>query len=38
MGRLRQGREPSHPDRPDFRFSRNDADAAVAYLRSIQGP
>jgi cytochrome c len=38
MGRLRQGQEASHPDRPDFRFSRNDADAAVAYLRSVQGP
>jgi mono/diheme cytochrome c family protein len=38
IGRLRQGQEASHGDRPDFRFSRDDANAAVAYLRSIQGP
>jgi mono/diheme cytochrome c family protein len=38
MGRLRQGQGTSHPDRPDFRFSRDDAEAAVAYLRSVQGP
>jgi cytochrome c len=38
MGRLRQGQEASHPDRPDFRFSRDDANAAVAYLQSVQGP
>ncbi|MBV1699673.1 MAG: cytochrome c [Hyphomicrobiales bacterium] len=27
-----------HPDMPTFRFSRDDAHALVAYLRSIQGP
>ena len=38
MDRLRQGRQGSHPDRPAFRLSRDDGNAAVAYLRSIQGP
>ncbi|MBX9776621.1 MAG: cytochrome c [Xanthobacteraceae bacterium] len=38
IGRLRQGQQANHPDRPAFRFSRDDAEAAVAYLRSIQGP
>lgn len=38
MDRLRQGQQSAHPDRPAFRFSRDDAQAAVAYLRSVQGP
>jgi mono/diheme cytochrome c family protein len=38
MDRLRQGQQSTHPDRPAFRFSRDDAQAAVAYLRSVQGP
>ena len=38
MDRLRAGLESTHPDMPSFRFSRDDAQAAVAYLRSIQGP
>lgn len=38
MDRLRTGLESTHPDMPSFRFSRDDARAAVAYLRSIQGP
>jgi cytochrome c len=38
MDRLRQGQQSTHPDRPAFRFSRDDASAAVAYLRSVQGP
>jgi mono/diheme cytochrome c family protein len=38
MDRLRTGLQSSHPDMPSFRFSRDDARAAVAYLRSIQGP
>ena len=38
MDRLRQGQQSTHPDRPGFRFSRDDAQAAVAYLRSVQGP
>ena len=36
--RLRQGLLVSHPDMPMFRFSREDARALVAYLRSIQSP
>jgi cytochrome c len=27
-----------HPDMPTFHFTRNDARALTAYLRSIQGP
>jgi cytochrome c len=38
VDRLRQGRQSGHPDRPGFRFSRDDANAATAYLRSVQGP
>jgi cytochrome c len=36
--RLRDGLQSTHADMPSFRFSREDARAAVAYLRSIQGP
>lgn len=36
--RLRAGLQSAHPDMPSFRFSRDDARAVVAYLRSIQGP
>ena len=36
--RLRQGLMASHPDMPMFRFSRDDAYAVSAYVRSIQGP
>ena len=36
--RLREGLLGSHRDMPMFRFSRDDARALVAYLRSIQGP
>jgi len=38
VDRLRAGLQSSHADMPSFRFSREDARAAVAYLRSIQGP
>ncbi len=38
MDRLRQGQQGTHPDRPAFRLARDDASAAVAYLRSVQGP
>jgi mono/diheme cytochrome c family protein len=38
MDRLRAGLQSSHPDMPSFRFSRDDARAVVAYLRSLQGP
>lgn len=38
MRRLRQGGQSAHPDQPSFRISREDADATVAYMRSIQGP
>ncbi len=37
-GRLREDLLTGHPDMPTFRFSREDAGALVAYLRSIQGP
>lgn len=36
--RLREGLLGTHRDMPMFRFSRDDADAMVAYLRSLQGP
>jgi len=36
MERLRQGLTSDHPDMPTFRFTRDDARALVAYLRSIQ--
>jgi cytochrome c len=35
--RLRSGLMSTHPDMPMFRFEREDAEAVVAYLRSIQG-
>lgn len=35
---LREGLQSTHPDMPSFRFSRADARAVVAYLRSIQEP
>ena len=35
---LRAGLQSAHPDMPSFRFSRDDARAVVAYLRSIQRP
>lgn len=38
MERLRQGLTSGHPDMPTFRFTRDDARALVAYLRSIQAP
>jgi mono/diheme cytochrome c family protein len=38
VSRLREGLVSSHADMPMFRFSREDARAVVAYLRSIQGP
>jgi cytochrome c len=34
--KLREGLVSSHREMPDFRFSREDARAAGAYLRSIQ--
>ena len=34
--RLQGGLSTIHPDMPTFHFSREDADAAVNYLRSIQ--
>ena len=34
--RLQDGLSTIHPDMPTFRFSRDDADAAVNYLKSIQ--
>jgi hypothetical protein len=33
---LREGLISGHPDMPTFRFSREDARALTAYLRSIQ--
>jgi len=36
--RLREGLVSGHPDMPTFRFSRADARALTAYLRSIQSP
>ena len=38
MDRLRQGLMSGHPDMPTFRFTRDDARALIAYLRSIQRP
>jgi mono/diheme cytochrome c family protein len=34
--RLREGVTSGHPDMPTFRFTREDARAFLAYLRSIQ--
>jgi mono/diheme cytochrome c family protein len=36
--RIRGGLLTGHQDMPMFRFGRDDADAMVAYIRSIQGP
>jgi mono/diheme cytochrome c family protein len=36
--RLREGILSTHHDMPMFRFSRQDAEAFVAYLRTLQGP
>jgi len=36
--RLREGLLTGHEDMPMFRFNRQDADAMVAYMRTIQGP
>ncbi len=36
--RLHDGLLTSHKDMPMFRFSRDDAWSASAYIRSIQGP
>jgi cytochrome c len=36
--RLRGGLMSGHPDMPTFRFTRADARAFIAYLRSIQAP
>jgi mono/diheme cytochrome c family protein len=36
--RLQGGLLTGHEDMPLFRFSLGDADAMVAYIRSIQGP
>jgi cytochrome c len=38
MDRLRGGLTSEHPDMPTFRFTREDARAFMAYLRSIQKP
>ena len=37
VDRLRENLTSGHPDMPTFRFTREDAQALVAYLRSIQG-
>jgi mono/diheme cytochrome c family protein len=34
--RLQDGLTTIHPDMPTFRFSRNDAEAAVNYLKALQ--
>ena len=36
--RIREGLLTGHEDMPMFRFDRGDADAMVAYIRSIQRP
>lgn len=36
--RIREGLMTGHEDMPMFRFNREDADAMVAYIRSIQRP
>jgi mono/diheme cytochrome c family protein len=35
--RLQDGLTTIHPDMPAFRFGRRDAEAAVNYLKSVQG-
>jgi cytochrome c len=34
--RLTRGIASSHPDMPEFHFNEEDADAVIAYLRTIQ--
>lgn len=36
--RIREGLLTGHQDMPMYRFDRDDADAMVAYIRSIQSP
>lgn len=36
--RIREGIITGHEDMPLFRFNNDDADAMVAYIRSVQGP
>jgi mono/diheme cytochrome c family protein len=36
--RIREGLLTGHEDMPMFRFGRDDADAMVAYIRSIETP
>lgn len=38
QNQLRDHFSSGHPDMPTFHFTRNDARALTAYLRSIQGP
>jgi cytochrome c len=38
MQRLREGLTSGHPDMPTFRFTRQDARAFLAYLRSVAAP
>jgi mono/diheme cytochrome c family protein len=38
VDRLRRGPIAGHDDMPVFRFTRDEAQAIVAYLRSIQAP
>jgi mono/diheme cytochrome c family protein len=38
VDQLREGLDGGHRDMPMFRFTREDAHAVVAYLRSIQAP
>ena|SRR6266545_445253 len=38
LDRLREGLTSGHPDMPTFRFTRDDARALIAFLRSIQRP
>jgi mono/diheme cytochrome c family protein len=36
IGRMRAGLSSGHPDMPTFRFSREEARALLAYLRSLR--
>ena len=38
VGRMRRGLMSGHQDMPMFRFTRDEAQAVVAYLKSIQAP
>ena len=38
VDRLREGLSSGHPDMPTFRFTREDANALVSYLRAIAAP